>query len=273
MRRIALFSDIHGNVPALDAVVADMDAAAIQERYCLGDLVGYGPNPVGVIDRIRASAVPTIRGNYDQGVGDRSGACGCYYPTGQAKSDGAKSYEFTESMVGDEDAAWLVGLLDEIRIEEAGVRILLTHGSPRRINEYLMPDRAGKQLLRLAREAETDVVCCGHVHIPYHRSFPDTEGEQAGDPGSPPVVHFINSGSVGKPKDGDPRATWVELIIGSAEEVRASASGDEHAAPAGVSATWVGLRIHRVSYDVESVVRAMLDAGLPDTLANSLRVG
>ncbi len=273
MRRIALFSDIHGNVPALDAVVADMDAAALKERYCLGDLVGYGPDPAGVIDRVRASEVPTIRGNYDQGVGDRGGACGCYYPTDQARSDGATSYEFTESVVGDEDAAWLAGLLDEIRVEEAGVRILLTHGSPRRINEYLMPDRGEKQLLRLAREADADVVCCGHVHIPYHRSFPETGLEQADSPVPPRVVHYVNSGSVGKPKDGDPRATWVELLIGSAEEVRVSAAGDERAAPAGASTTWVGLRIHRVSYDVESVARAMLDAGLPDTLANSLRVG
>ena len=284
MRRIALYSDIHGNVPALEAVVADIDRAGAGERYCLGDLVGYGPDPTGVIERIRASGVPTIRGNYDQGVGDRSGACGCYYPTDQAKSDGASSYEFTERSVGDEDAAWLLGLHDEIRIEEAGVRILLTHGSPRRINEYLMPDRGEKQLLRLAREAAADVVCTGHVHIPYHRSFPDVgaaevaaEGadavmlDGAADGAGQRMVHYVNSGSVGKPKDGDPRACWVELLVGSAEEVRAAAPDDGYAASAGESPAWVGLRIHRVAYDIETVTSAMTAAGLPETLAESLR--
>jgi len=79
--RIALFSDIHGNLTALDAVLADIDACCILERYCLGDLVGYGPDPTGVIDRVRELAIPTIMGNYDEGIGNRSGECGCYYVT------------------------------------------------------------------------------------------------------------------------------------------------------------------------------------------------
>ncbi len=268
MRTVALFSDIHSNSVALEAVLRDIDAAGVEERYCLGDLVGYGPDPAGVIERIRSSEIPTIRGNYDQGVGDRSGSCGCYYPTVQAKSDGAASYEFTERSVSDADAAWLTQLPERIRFDEAGVRVLLTHGSPRRINEYLMPDRGEEQLARLASQAETDVVCCGHVHIPYHRSF---FADADGSAGS--VVHYVNSGSVGKPKDGDPRACWGELVIGSAEEVRAAAPADEQAAPAGITNSWVGLRVHRVPYDVEAVAEAIIAAGLPATLAEALRVG
>ncbi len=272
MRAIALYSDIHGNVPALEAVLADIDAKGLAEIYCLGDLVGYGPDPTGVVERVRASGVPTVRGNYDQGVGDRSGACGCYYATDAARSDGAASYEFTEAAVGDADAAWLLGLLDEVRIEEAGVRVLLTHGSPRRINEYLMPDRGEGQLARLARETDAHVVCCGHVHIPYHRSFPDPDPPEGGACDAP-GVHYVNSGSVGKPKDGDPRAAWVELLIGSAEEIRAAAPDDRFAAAAGCTETWVGVRIHRVAYDIDAVAREMLAAGLPATLAEALRTG
>jgi hypothetical protein len=78
MRRIALYSDIHGNVPALQGVYDDIDAAGIAERYCLGDLIGYGPDPIGVIERVRASGDPLIRGNYDEGVASRAGGCGCY---------------------------------------------------------------------------------------------------------------------------------------------------------------------------------------------------
>ncbi len=269
MRRIALYSDIHSNVPALAAVLAEIDASGLEERYCLGDLVGYGPDPAGVIDMVRATGDPVVRGNYDQGVGDRSGTCGCYYATDQAKSEGAASYEFTAGMVGDHDAEWLLGLEDEIRLEEQGVRILLTHGSPRRINEYLMPDRGEAQLARLAHDAEADVVCCGHVHIPYHRSF---YAEAHGTAASP-IIHYVNSGSVGKPKDGDARAGWIELLVGAADEVRAAVPDDAHAATAGLTDVWVGVAFHRVPYDVESVAAAMQAAGLPPALAEALRTG
>ncbi|HEY5549097.1 MAG TPA: metallophosphoesterase family protein [Coriobacteriia bacterium] len=260
MLRIALFSDIHGNLTALDAVLADIDACGVDERYCLGDLVGYGPDPAGVIDRIRERAVPTIMGNYDEGIGNRRGECGCYYVTEQAKADGAASYTFTEPLVDDERAAWLAALPHEIRFEEGGARVLLAHGSPRKINEYLLPDRSDEQLARLAAAAGADVVCVGHIHIPYHRLVPGADGP----------VHYISSGSVGKPKDGDPRACWVELLVGSAEDVREAAPADLSLAAAGQSATWAGLNVHRVAYEVEQVQRAMLQAGLPATLATAL---
>ena len=87
MRRIAIFSDIHGNLPALDAVLADVDAAGVTERYCLGDLVGYGPDPAGVIDRMRESGIPTVYGNYDEGIAHRRGECGCCYATPAARAE------------------------------------------------------------------------------------------------------------------------------------------------------------------------------------------
>lgn len=268
MRRFALYSDVHGNSVALDAVLRDIDESDLAERYCLGDLVGYGPDPAGVIERVRTEGRPVLRGNYDQGVGDRSGSCGCYYATDQERSDGAASYAFTARAVGDDDAAWLTRLPSEIRFEEAGVRVVLTHGSPRRINEYLLLERAERQLARLAQDAEADLVCCGHVHIPYHRSF-------AAEPGDPDgsVVHYVNAGSVGKPKDGDPRACWVELLIGAPDEVGREAPDDAHAARAGAGDTWVGVVVHRVAYDVESVAFAIAAAGLPATLADTLRTG
>jgi predicted phosphodiesterase len=260
VRRIALFSDIHGNLAALDAVLADIASTGISELRCLGDLVGYGPDPIGVIDRIRALEIPTITGNYDEGVGNRRGECGCYYATEQARVDGAASYAFTEGLIDDDRAAWLAALPHEMRFEEGGVRVLLTHGSPRKINEYLLPDRSDEQLARLAAAAEADVVCVGHIHIPYHRTLLGAEG----------AVHYISSGSVGKPKDGDPRACWVELLIGSAEHVREAAPLDSSLGTAGATATWMGINVHRVVYDVEQVQRAMLHAGLPVTLVSAL---
>jgi len=242
-RRIALLSDIHGNLPALDAVLADVAASGIEERYCLGDLIGYGPDPAGVVARVRDSHIPTVQGNYDDGVGNRRGQCGCYYITEQAKADGAASYAFTDAALSDADHRWLEALPNELRFESAeGLRVLLAHGSPRRINEYLMPDRPDAFLARLADEAGADVVCVGHVHLPYHRVVTGGDGRS---------VHYVSVASVGKPKDGDPRAGWSELLLGPAALVE--------------------VRVHRVRYDVEAVVGAMLAAGLPATLAEALR--
>lgn len=262
MRRIALFSDVHGNLPALDAVLADISAAGVGELYCLGDLVGYGPDPAGVVDRLRTLAIPTIRGNYDDGIGNRKGECGCYYATEQARADGASSYAFTDAALDDADHAWLAALPDDLRLAEGDARILLTHGSPRKINEYLLPDRKDDQLARLADGAEADVVCIGHIHIPYHRALTAGDGR---------TVHYVSSGSAGKPKDGDSRACWIEVVLGGEAEVTAATTGDDAAGPCDAGDTWIGVAVHRVAYDVEAVAAAMVAVGLPETLAEALR--
>jgi predicted phosphodiesterase len=261
-RRIALFSDVHGNSVALDAVLADIGACNVEEVYCLGDLVGYGPDPSGVLARIRATGIPTIRGNYDDGVGNRRGECGCFYATRQARDDGAASYAFTDQVLNDEEHQWLAALPDDIRLEHSGVRVLLAHGSPRKINEYLLLDREDAQLARLAESAQADVVCVGHVHIPYHRAL---------DTATAGRIHYVSSGSVGKPKDGDPRAAWVELLVGPRDAIETAALGDQAAGPAGQADAWIGAVIHRVTYDVDAVAEEMLRKGLPQTLADALR--
>lgn len=261
MRRIALFSDVHGNSAALDAVLDDIASCGVAEVYCLGDLVGYGPDPAGVIERVRALGIPTIQGNYDDGVGNRRGECGCYYATEQARADGAASYAYADAAVGDADHEWLAALPAQIRFEHEGARVVLAHGSPRKINEYLLPDRTDAQLARLADEAAADVVCVGHIHLHYHRAMTAADGRP---------VHYVSTGSAGKPKDGDPRAGWVELVLGTRDQVL-GATTDEAAGPAGSSDVWAGSVVHRVTYDVESVARAMIAAGLPRTLAEALR--
>lgn len=271
MRRIALLSDIHGNLPALDAVLADIGQAGIAERYCLGDLVGYGPEPAAVVDRIIESGIPTVLGNYDDGIGNDRGECGCYYATDAARADGAASYAFTSAALDAAHKRTLAALPPEIRLAEDGARILLAHGSPRRLNEYLQPDRPDALLLRLAEEAAADIVCIGHVHAAYHRSV-------AADSGADPDVsarrvHFVNAGSVGKPKDGDPRACWVEMVLGGEADVRAVAGQDSAIAPAGSTDVYVGVRAHRVAYDIESVAAATIEAGLPAAFAEALRRG
>jgi len=249
MRRLALFADVHANLPALDAVLVDIDSAGIGagDVFCLGDLVGYGPDPAGVVARIREADIPTVRGNYDDGVGNRRGQCGCYYATEQARRDGDASYAFTDAALSDADHGWLAALPGEIRFEEAGRRVLLAHGSPRKINEYLLLDRTDPFLARLADEANADIVCVGHIHLPYHRVVEGADARR---------IDYVSVPSVGKPKDGDPRAGWAEVLIGEGGSPEASV---------------LEARFHRVDYDVEAVAAAMLAAGLPPTLAQALR--
>jgi predicted phosphodiesterase len=263
MRRLALFSDVHANADALDVVLADIEQAGPDDVYCLGDVVGYGPDPARTIATLRSRDVPVVQGNYDRGVGGLLGDCGCYYATEQARSDGAASYEFTTQALDGPELEWLSALPEELRVDHDGVRILLAHGSPRKVNEYLMPDRPSEQLVRLARAADAEVVCVGHVHVPYHRRLDTPDGP----------VHYVNSGSVGKPKDGDPRACWIELVVGDEAQVVRTASEDEARGPAGSGELWVGMLVHRVDYDIEAVAARMIDAGLPPTLAEALRSG
>jgi putative phosphoesterase len=238
MKQIAVLSDVHGNLPALQAVLDDIETLGLGGAYCLGDLVGYGGDPNGVIDLVRDSGISTILGNYDQGVAWETGDCGCFYPDEAAERMGQASYEYTVSTVTDENKAWLRGLPRELRITLQGKKIHLVHGSPRRINEYLLKDRDDRTYERLA-EAETDeVLVFGHTHQFWQRRF-----EQ---------VTFVNVGSVGRPKDGDSRAGYVILEVGEPD---------------------ITAELVRIDYDVEAAARAVLTAGLPPSLAEGVRTG
>lgn len=206
--KIALLSDIHANLPALEAVLADIDRRAPDLVFCLGDLVGYATWPNECVDLIRQRRIPTIAGNYDVGVGLGSDDCGCAYKTESEKANGAASIAFTNATIHEANRAWLRALPRHIALdfEQEGekFRLLLVHGSPRKVNEYLFEDRDEKSLLRIMQDAQAQVMAFGHTHKPYHRILPDT---------SAGFRHAINTGSVGKPKDGDPRACYVMLDI------------------------------------------------------------
>jgi len=239
MNRIATFSDIHANLPALEAVLADIDARGLTERYCLGDLVGYATYPNEVVAAIQDMNIPTVVSNYDQGVGNDSDDCGCAYKTAEAKALGNRSIAWTNEHTTSENKAFLRRLAAEIPLLLGDLRVVLVHGSPRKINEYLFEDRPDSSLERLLDLAEADVLVCGHTHVPYHRLLPSGR-------------HVVNDGSVGKPKDGDPRACYAIL----------EANGYDF------RVTFV-----RVVYDVERTARAIEASTLPHEFAAMLRTG
>ncbi|MCY7350870.1 MAG: metallophosphatase family protein [Cytophagaceae bacterium] len=263
--KVALFSDIHANLPALEAVLADIDARKPDAVYCLGDLVGYNIWPNEVIAEIRRRGIPTIAGNYDFGIGRASDDCGCAYREEQEKANGKVSIAYTNEVVGPDERAFLRTLPAHIRLEfdlsnnperlwggQEFLNLLFVHGSPRRINEYLLEDREEKSLKHVMTQANADVMCFGHTHKPYHRIL--TEDTETG----PRFRHAINIGSVGKPKDGDPRAGYVLLTIDE------TSPADQPEA--------LGVEFVRVAYDVEKAAHAVEESPLPNAYAEALRL-
>ena len=263
--KIAFFSDIHANLPALEAVLQAIDAENPDMLFCLGDLVGYNIWPDEVIEMLRDRKIPTIAGNYDEGIGLNSDDCGCAYKSDDEKAWGAVSISFTNKKIKSENREYLKGLPRHIRLElqfnNENFNLLMVHGSPRRINEYLFEDRPEKSLLRIIRDANADIMLFGHTHKPYHRILEYEEEDKK------KFCHAINIGSVGKPKDGDPRAGFVTI-----EYPQPSTTiGPE--ALSNLDKDSFSVKFHRVEYDVEKAALAVEKSTLPDVYADMLKKG
>ncbi len=191
----AVFSDVHGNLPGLEAILADIERRAIPVALSVGDLVGYGPFPNEVALLLRGRHIPSLMGNYDQGIGFETGDCGCIYRTAEQRAEGAVSLEWTQQAVSDEVKAYLRTLDDRFILETPAGELLAVHGSPQRINEYLFEDRPANAMKRIAEEYPYPAILFGHTHVPYARPVGATT--------------FVNVGSGGHPKDGDWRVCYA----------------------------------------------------------------
>jgi putative phosphoesterase len=229
--RVAVITDIHGNLPALEAALARIDELGIERTYCGGDLVGYGPRPNEVCALIEARGIPTIHGNYDHAIARDHDDCGCAYVTPHDREIGQRSVEWTLAHTGREAKDFMRALPFDLRFDVGGTAVHLVHGSPRKVNEYLFQDKPATLYDRLAAAEEADVLVFGHTHKPWIADFGG--------------VRFVNCGSVGKPKDGDPRGAFAVLTATDAT-------------------------IERVAYDADSVAAEVRAAGLPDELADKL---
>ena len=226
----------------MEAVAAHVQAGAYDGVYCLGDLGGYASQPNEVQDLVMALGCPTVLGNYDEGVGFNKEDCGCHYVTPFDIEMSDVSFGWTRAHTTDEHKAWLRTLPRDIRLDVEGWRVLLCHGSPASTTEYLFGTRSEPYLQKFTAggcsDARADVIVFGHTHVPYHRAV-------AG-------VDFVNTGSVGRPKDGDARAGYCVLTL----------DGDS-----------VSVEQVRLEYDVEAACSRLLAAGLPDYFAEYLRTG
>lgn len=256
MSSIAIFSDIHANLPALEAFFNHIATTKPDAVYCLGDLVGYNIWPNEVIDQIRQRHIPTIAGNYDLGVGRGSDDCGCAYKTADDKAMGVQSIAYTNQHIGTEQRQYLRTLPAHIRVEYAlravSLQLLMVHGSPRKINEYLFEDREEKSMLRIMEQANADILCFGHTHKPFHRIFEYEKGGQKA------YRHAINLGSIGKPKDADPRACYVCITLADTSTIFDKDS--------------ISVEFVRIPYDVERAAKAVEASILPNAYADMLRL-
>ena len=236
--RVAVVSDIHSNLHALEATLSAIDAEAPDEFWCLGDLVGYGPRPNECCAAIGERADVCLAGNHDLAV---RGAIDLEEFGGEA----AVAARWTREVLAPEAQA----LLD--RLEPAGTAhgVALYHGSARDpIWEYVLSDEAALATLELTDSA---LVLVGHSHVALQVVESGIEFAPVGtelELGG--VRALLNPGSVGQPRDGDPRAAYLLLDLDA-----------QHAS------------FRRVEYDVERTQREMRDAGLPEMLAGRLELG
>jgi putative phosphoesterase len=195
--RVAVITDIHANLPALRAALARIDELGIERTFCGGDLVGYGPHPNAVCALIAERAIPTIFGNYDHAIARDHDDCGCAYITQEDRELGQRSVEWTLAHTDRAAKDFMRELPFDLRFRVGGSAVHLVHGSPRKVNEYLFEDKPASLYERLAAAESDDVLVFGHTHKPWMREFGG--------------VLFVNCGSVGKPKDGDPRGAFALL--------------------------------------------------------------
>jgi predicted phosphodiesterase len=245
--RYALLSDIHANLPALRAVLADIDARKnIDATYHLGDLTGYAPWPNEVVALLRERQIPGIAGNYDSTVATDYKHCGCKADSPHEEELSHLSYEWTRSHVAAETKQYLASLPFRIDIRPlgghvSGPTITLIHGNQTLNTVYVTEDRPDSFLEKMARDIGArpgDVICFGHTHKPWQRVVSG--------------IQFINTGSVGRPKDGDWRAGYVLLTVETA-----------------------GARVEfvRVPYNVDEAADAIRMSDLPSEFAEVLKSG
>ncbi len=222
--KLVFISDIHSNLEALQAVLKEIERISPKEVYCIGDLCGYGANPKEVVRMVRELNVPCLMGNHDFAVA--SGDTSWFNPYA------AEAIEWTRKQLNEEDLSFLSNLKLRMLITVSGIKVLMVHGSPKDyLFDYLYePDE------ETIRNLECDVLVVGHTHVPFIKRV----GKKI----------VLNAGSVGQPRDGDPRASFVVFDTDS-----------ENA------------EIVRVEYDIDKAAQKIINAHLPRILAERLYAG
>jgi putative phosphoesterase len=234
--KIAVFGDIHGNLEALKEAYTAAMAAKPDKCYHLGDLGGYAPFVNEVVDFLTEHGIEGVQGNYDDAVANDREHCGCKYEDAVQADMAQQSFEWTKKHASQKSKEFMKMLPVEISFMSHGKRAKLFHATPHKNNIYWYEDRPEKFFTEMGVKTDADILIYGHTHKPYRK---DIDGKI-----------FINAGSVGKPKDGDPRACVTMITI----------------EPMNVNVEFI-----RVAYDVEKMAAAITASGLPPYFGDKLQ--
>lgn len=227
--KIAIISDIHANIEALNAVLRDI--GKVTSIYCVGDLVGYGPDPNKVIEILETLGIKSVMGNHDYATINNA-------PVG-FNEIAAAAVHWGHKNISKENMKLLSSLPEHLLVEYDNLSMYLVHGSPRDpLNEYIIPNTPDELLLHFLNNTKADFLIMGHTHLPFYTNFEEQNGG---------IV--LNPGSVGQPRDHDPRASYC--IIEYEDEK-------------------IGIEIKRIDYDINKVSEKIRNAGLPEFLAERL---
>jgi diadenosine tetraphosphatase ApaH/serine/threonine PP2A family protein phosphatase len=239
-RRIAVFGGVYNNALALEVTLEDARQRDVEAIFCLGDMGGFGPHPDRVFPLLQAGRVLAIQGNYDESLALGKGDCGCGYTDPRDNYFARVSYEYTFRNTSPEHKAWLGTLPKQRRINLGRLRLLMCHGSPRIINEFLWESSTPNGLVeRFLRDYRTDVLLCTHTGIKWHR--PLAEGK-----------HLVNVGVIGRPENDGRTNVWYTILT----------AGDN-----------LQVEFVPVHYDHERLGRQMEQEGLPPEFVKTIHTG
>jgi len=238
--RIAVFGGIYNNYLALEAAIRDARSRGVDALYCLGDLGAFGPCPDRVFPLLRDAGVQCIQGNYDNSIGNGLADCQCGYTDPRDNHFAHISYQYTFEHTSPANRDWMKELPGQRRVQLGRYRVLMCHGSPRKMNEFLWESTTPTHFLeRLAETHEADVILATHTGIKWHRRLP---GDR----------HFVNVGVLGRPENDGRTNVWYAIL-----EARQEFS----------------VQLVPVEYDHERLAREMRAERLPEEFVETVRTG
>ena len=255
--KLIFISDIHANLPALEAVWDDIQKHSPDNIFCLGDLVNFAGWDNEVIGFIRSHNIFTIQGNHDEGIGKRNEIFPFSYKTQAQKEFGISSIQRVQGKITDANRKYLQTLpfsvIITFKFSDQTIRVALVHGSPKSNQEYVKEKVPDTVFLKMLNEINSDILLMGHTHRPFHKAiFCEEENPKI-------YKHVINAGSVGKPKQGNNKACYVLLDIDENVQLNDPSSID--------------VQFFYVPYDVEKVIDKIHSIGLGDAYDDFLRKG
>ena len=198
--QIALLGGVYSNYLALNAALDDIDARGIEHVFCLGDLGAFGPHPDKTVDILRENRVVTLQGNYDNSIAFGLDDCQCGYTDPRDNYYAKLSYDYTLNNTSEHHRRWMRTLPQQLRIKLAGKDVLLCHGSPRQLNEFMWESTTPTHFLeKMCVDFAADVIACTHTGLHWHRALPSGR-------------HFINAGVLGRPANDGTTNVWYTVL-------------------------------------------------------------